>query len=258
MVPVLLNMPGLKLYTFGIFLMLAFFWGCFMVWHTIRLSSYKEEDIFDGLFISLGVAIFTGRLAYAALHFPDFGFSISRFILINGYPGISLYGAIVGGVVSFALYASRRKLTVLEVYDYLVSGMFLALAIGKLGAFFSGVEVGAKTGIPLAVVYAGYEGYRHLSSLYEALFFFIGAYCGYRLLLRIRRETVKRGMGLVFFIGYFALGNLLFDPLKEPNPTIFPSLVRPVAHGVILLTMLIIFGYYGGYKFFARFGKRTQ
>ena len=102
MLPVLLDLKFIKIYTFGVFLVLGFFWSAFLLWRNIRLTSYKEEDVFDGLFFSLFGGLFIGRLIYVVLNFNDFGFDILKFILVNGYPGISLIGAILGGV--FALF----------------------------------------------------------------------------------------------------------------------------------------------------------
>ena len=96
MLPVLLDLKFIKIYTFGVFLVLAFFWGSFVLWKNIRLTAQKEDEIFDGLFISFAGGLFMSRLVYVILNFDKFGSSILKFILINGYPGLSLYGALIG------------------------------------------------------------------------------------------------------------------------------------------------------------------
>src|SRR3989344_1827087 len=111
MLPVLLDLKFIKIYTFGVFLVLAFFWSSFLMWRNIRLSSHKEEEIFDGIFIAIGGAVFFGRLLYVILHFDKFGFNLARFILINGYPGASLYGAVIGGIIVFYLYCVMHKIS---------------------------------------------------------------------------------------------------------------------------------------------------
>lgn len=221
-----------------------------MVWHTIRLSSYKEEDIFDGLFISFGSALFIGRLVYVILHFDDFGFNIAKFIFINGYPGISLYGALIGGVAAYYLYSATHKIHFMEVSDYFAPALFLGIAIGKLGSFFAGVEVGTKTSILFAVRYAGYDGFRHLSSLYEALLFFAGAYFAFRILFQIRRSVLGRGFGLFFFCWYLTLVTFIVDFIKESEPTILPNSSRPIIYTTILLTITVYFVYYFRSKIF--------
>jgi prolipoprotein diacylglyceryltransferase len=64
MLPVLLDLTVIKIYTFGVFLLFAFFWGSYFLWKNISLTSYKEEDIFDGLFIAFRRRDVYGRLFY--------------------------------------------------------------------------------------------------------------------------------------------------------------------------------------------------
>lgn len=144
MLPVLLNLGFLKIYTYGVFLVLGFFWAIFLLWKNIRLTSFKEEDVFDGLFLSMLGSLISGRLVYVFLNFKDFGFNILKYILINGYPGISLYGSIFGGLLALYLFANSRKIIFSELIDYLITPIFIALVFGKIGAFFSGTEVGQK------------------------------------------------------------------------------------------------------------------
>ena len=60
--------------------------------------------------------------------------------------------------------------------DYLVTPLFIALAFGKIGAFFSGVEIGTKTNFILKIKYVGFDGTRHLVGLYEGLMLVIGLF----------------------------------------------------------------------------------
>jgi prolipoprotein diacylglyceryltransferase len=64
MLPILLDLKIFKIYTFGVFLVLAFFWGSFLIWKLIRLTSMKEEEVFDGLFWGLFGGLFLSRLFY--------------------------------------------------------------------------------------------------------------------------------------------------------------------------------------------------
>src|SRR3989339_411654 len=124
MLPVLLNLKVIKIYTFGVFLVLAFFWGSYLLWRLIRLTSFKEEEVFDGLFWGLAGGIFFGRLFYIILNFSDFGFDLFRYILINGYPGLSLYGSLFGGFLTLFFYCLSKKIKFLEVIDYYIPPIF--------------------------------------------------------------------------------------------------------------------------------------
>lgn len=244
MLPVLLDLKFIKIYTFGVFLVLAFFWGSFLLWKLIRLTSFKEEDIFDGLFLSLGSGLFFSRLFYVILNFKDFGLDILKFILINGYPGLSLYGAIFGGVLVFWLFLYFKKIKLAEVVDYFIPALFLALAFGKLGSFFSGAEAGTKTKFFLAVKYANFDGLRHLTPFYESLFFFLAVYFSYKLLFEIRKEKLFHGFLFYFFFWLTGLTYFLFDKIKANHLYFLGGSFNKMVSTILFLTFSFYFLYY--------------
>lgn len=254
MLPVLFNFGPVKIYTFGVFLVLAFFWGSFLLWKNIRLTSFKEEEVFDGVFIALAGGIFFARLFFVILNFKNFGFNLLKFILINGYPGLSIYGFIFGFLTFFYLYCLSKKINFLNIIDYFISPAFLSLTFGKLGGFLSGVEVGERTKFFLAIRYIGFDGNRHLTSFYEAILFFLGFYISQKLLFEIRKDKLINGFLLLFFLWYFALTYFLFDKIKESrlyfNAFNFNYLIS-------LILLLTISGYFIYYfrKFIFFYGK---
>jgi len=254
MLPVLLDIKFVKIYTFGVFLVLAFFWASFLLWKLIRLTAFAEEDVFDGLFWILGGSLFFSRLIYVVLNFKDFGFNFLKFILLNGYPGLSIYGAILGGIITGLIFFSSKKIKFAEVVDYFIPPLFLGLAFGKLGSFFSGAEVGVKTKLFLAVKYVGFDGLRHLTPLYESLLFFLASYLTYRLVFEIRKETVKHGFNLYFFVWAFALIYLVFDKLKLTHLYLGDKSFNEIVSAILFLTMTCYLLYYfksligGGFK----------
>lgn len=221
MLPVLLNAPILKIYTFGVFLLLSFLWSLFWFWRNIKRTSFKEDEMFDGLFISLFGGLFFARLTHVLIHFDDFGPSVLKFILINGYPGLSLVGGLIGAFLTFLVFTKYARLPFMEVVAYAVPSLFLALGIGKLGAFFAGTTVGTVTSFPLHIEYLGYTGLRHIVGVYEAILLFIGFYISQKMLLNYRRDRIDVGSLFSFFIVGFALSNLLLDFLKADTVYLF-------------------------------------
>jgi len=260
MISVLLDLGIIKIFTFGVFLVLALFWGAFLMWKNFLLTSFKEEDMFDGLFLSLLGGLFFARLFYVASHFNEFGFNFLKFILINGYPGLVLYGFIFGATITMWLFLRSRKIRFFEAMDYIIPSAFLAIGFGKLGAFFSGDEVGSVTRFPVSLHFVGNDGIRHLTPLYESILFFAGAFIAYRILFAIRRESLRRGTNYVFFWWYFALVYTLFDFIKGNRTIIIGNMSF---NGVISLLLLLTFSLYFIYYFrsfiahlFKSYGKR--
>jgi phosphatidylglycerol:prolipoprotein diacylglycerol transferase len=269
MLPILFSIGPVKIYTFGVFLVLAFFWGSFLLWKLIRLTAFKEKEVFDGLFLALGFSLFFGRLFYVALNFSDFGFSLLKFILINGYPGLSLYGILFGGFLGLFIFSLFKKLKFFLLVDYFIPPLFLALAFGKLGSFFSGAEVGTKTKFFLAAKFVGFDGIRHLTSFYESLLFFFGCYITYKILFLIRKDKLSFGFLFYFFFWFFSLTYFLFDKIKENHLYFFGLSFNLMVSKIILLTTTVYFLYYFrkpivinlkkyGQSFFARVYQFTK
>src|SRR3989344_2493323 len=240
MVPILFTFGFLKIYTFGIFLVLALFWALFILWRIIKLTSYKEEDVFDIFFVSLTFALFFGRLLFFIANAETLKFDLLKFILINGYPGMSLIGCLLGGFLAFYVACRRKKIAPLDLVDYFTPSLFIALAIGKIGSFLSGVDSGTKTKFFLAVHYSGLDGTRHIVAIYESILFFIGAYICYRCLLQIRRQAFASGTALYLFVLIFSGTSMLLDKLKYNH-------LYLAGFSINFATSVILFGLAGCY-----------
>lgn len=240
MIPILFQIGNLKIYTFGVFLVLALYWALFLSWKNIKLTSYKEEDIFDSFFISLFGVLFFARLFYVLLNFSDFGFDFGKFVLINGYPGLSLFGGVFGGLFTFYLYSLNKKFEFKYIADYFMGPLFLGLAIGKIGSFFAGIDIGLKTSFMLSTKMIGFSGSRHIVSLYEAILFFFFMYFCQKILMNVRKNKFKSGFVLFFMIWSFSLVNLLLDNIKQ-NHLYFFGFSFNLLISVILFICLSIY-----------------
>ncbi len=160
----------------------------------VKLTSYREEDVFDIYFVSLFGGLFFARFVYVLANFNKFGFDFLKFILINGYPGLSLFGALYGGMLTFYIYLLRKKINFIELVDYFIPPLFLALGIGKIGSFLSGEE--------------------SMVAIIESVCFFILVFLSYRVIRAIRRGKFVPGFSLYTFLLTFSGVNLLLDNLK--------------------------------------------
>lgn len=244
MLPIILDLGFIKIYTFGVFLVLSFFWSSFFLWKNIALTSYREDEIFDALFLSIFGGIFMGRFVHILLNFSDFGGDILKYILINGYPGLHVSGAIVGFLLFLLAYTKAKKIPYSRLIDYVVPPMLLALAIGKMGAFFSGAEVGSQTTFFISLAYPNLDGQRHLTPLYESFILFAGSYLTYRILMDIRREKFYEGYNFLIFWLIYSFTLVITDPIKSFKLIWNGMSVNMLLHGVILLTGTICVLYY--------------
>ncbi len=235
MLPIILDLGVFKIYTQGAFLVIAFFWSTFMLWKQIALTSFKEDEIFDGLFTALFGALLLGRIVYIIFNFDTFNMNLLKMILINGYPGIHALSAIVGFFIFLLIFTSLRNLSYAKFVDYIVAPLLLAFAIVKLGGFFSGSEIGTQTSFFLSLRYPQLDGARHLTALYESILYFLGTIISYRLVMSIRKEKFYNGFNLVFFAWFVALVTTAFDSLKS-----FRTQAAGISFDIVVSSMILL------------------
>lgn len=65
--------------------------------------------------------------------------------------GLSIQGAVVGGIIALVIYARKYKLSFFRWADIIVPGLALAQAIGRLGNYFNQEAFGERTNLPWGI-----------------------------------------------------------------------------------------------------------
>lgn len=233
MLPIFAQLGSLYIYSYGVFLLLGFFWASFFVWKHIRISKFEEEMSFDIVFISFGGALIVGRILYGLLHFDEFGFNILKYILVNGYPGISPFGMMIGGVGIMYFMCRHNKLKFVEFSDYIVPSLFIFTLSAEVGAFIAGVEPGILN-----------KWFRHPVALYKAALLGIGAYVSIGMFYNVRKEKVEKGALLFLFVGLYSFTYIAFHSLLDKRALLTESTTDYFAFVILLLTSGAYFVYY--------------
>lgn len=147
-------------------------------------------------------AILGARIYYCILNYEYYSKHLVE-ILQLWQGGISIHGAIIGGLTTGIIYAKRHKLPVLKLCDIFSYGLILGQAIGRWGNFFNSEAFGRPTEnflklyIPIykrPLEYMQYN-YFHPTFLYESVL----DICIFLILFFIVRKFAKNMDGTVFF-----------------------------------------------------------
>lgn len=139
---------GVNIYFYGVILALAIAFGtCVSDYFGQKFFGLKKETIIDLAPYLIIFGIIGARLYYCILNYSFY----SRFpteILAIRHGGISIHGAILGGLVGLIIFAKRRNISPFKLCDTTSIGLALGQAIGRWGNFFNSEAFGTPTNLP--------------------------------------------------------------------------------------------------------------
>lgn len=210
--PILFEIGGYSLRTYGLFMALAFLVSLWWVGREARAARLDTDVIPDlALWIFLG-AVLGARLLYILIDLPHFrAHPLEMFMFWKGglvYSGGAALGAALG-----LWYGLRKRLPVFPWLDAVAPAVALGQGIGRLGCFSAGCCYGATTGKPWSVIFTHPECLAplgvplHPTQLYHAA----AAFGIFALLVAVRGrfQTPGRRMGL--YLVLFAAQRVIIE-----------------------------------------------
>ncbi len=183
MFPVLFSFGSYSVTTFGLFLVLAFLASSFTIWRLCRFYDIDEEKT-TNLVILTFFGGFIGARVYVIVTNWNFYNTFYKAILFTKYPGLSFWGGLLGGFITFLLLSKRSKLNFWQIADFASVGVLLGMILGEIGCFFGGCEYGVESNLPFSTSVVGLLGKRLPISLFEALAFFLVYLILWRMIVR--------------------------------------------------------------------------
>jgi prolipoprotein diacylglyceryl transferase len=169
--------------------------------------------------------------------------------------GLSIWGAVLGGLVAVVVLARVRRLDVLSLMDAIAPAVAVAQAIGRWGNWFNQELFGRPSDLPWALQIdldhrpAGFERYETFQPtfLYESLWclFVFGAivWCE-------RRFRLRKGQAFAMYIALYTFGRIWFEAMRIDAA----SRLFGVRFNLMLSAVLCIFGT----VWFVWLGKRSD
>ncbi len=263
MFPVVARLGSFTIYSYGIFLAVAFFAG--ILWTARRASraglpgfSFFELGIYGGFTCIVG-----SRLLYAIIEWPYFTRHPADIVrLWDG--GLILYGGFISFFIFAAFYLRAARLPFWKSLDMSAPALPLAMGIGRLGCFCNGCcygHISEKFGLsfpaahhpPVYIqqVQAGLippQSLQTLPVLPTQLYSTAADLAIVFLLLRLERKTHPPGfLFLAFFVFYgFARGIIEFFRYHDPEeilPFFFPLSLSQVISVLVIVTACVIYAF---------------
>jgi phosphatidylglycerol---prolipoprotein diacylglyceryl transferase len=229
MYPVLFEIFGFPISTFGVMMAIAFLVGSWIT--AVRM---KEEGLDPDLATTLLVYVMLGGILGSKLYFAvdvhlRTGIPFTK--LLFARDGITWYGGLLMATFVGAIGCRIHRVSIKKVMDCTAVGGAVGQALGRVGCFLVGDDYGVPTDLPWGVSFP--QGAPptletvHPTQIYEVLWLLPVAWFLWR----------RRHRSPFLFGEYIALNGLgrIFIELLRVNPKVALGLTEPQIVGVMLI-----------------------
>lgn len=236
---------GYDIKFYGIMLFLGMVFGIFTT-YVISKKYYKNVNLdvlIDFLPFLIIFSIIGARIYYVLLSYSYYvRFPQEIFAVWHG--GISIHGAILGGLITGIIYFKYiKKIPLLPYADVVSYGLAIGQAIGRWGNFFNQEAFGLPCNFPwklyIEPVYRPAElaqyAYFHPAFLYESIWdIFV-----FMILFFVVRKWAKNRPGIIFFsyLPLYSIGRIFIENIRTDSVLNVQNV--PIALIVSILTIFI-------------------
>ncbi|OGV96368.1 hypothetical protein A2W24_04520 [Microgenomates group bacterium RBG_16_45_19] len=244
MLPIILTLGPIKIYTYAVALALALIGFFYVVWKQGREAHFEETELMDATMVVGLVAAVGARVAYIGLvNFAYFGWRWTWWLSLISKPGVWYLGFLVAGLAACWWQARRRRWDFLALTDVLVVAYALSQAIMAGGRWFNGSGYGIVSNTILGMRFAGMVD-KHLPVQLLELLAYLATFIllwwtegQYRTFTWYKgtKSEAQSGFVTAVYLILFGLVELMFTPLKLPMAVWWGIRIDALVAGVIVL-----------------------
>ncbi len=170
--PNIAKFGSLQLTWHGIFTAVGIAAGVYLGAWLGRRQGITEDDAYSVALIGVPAGIIGARAMYVLENRVRFEGQWLDVLRVNE-GGISIYGAVIGGVLGAIAYGWIRKLPITRGLDAAGFGLLLGMALGRIGDLINGEHVSKASSLPWATEYTNVDspsftyGPTHPATTYE-------------------------------------------------------------------------------------------
>lgn len=210
---------GIEIYWYAIFITISIALGYIWAWKHDGRYKIKFDDVLTLSLIMIPVGFICARLYYIIFNLSYYMQNPSEILDVrNG--GLAIYGGIIGAIGTIAIFCRVKKISFLDLLDYLAPVLPLGQAIGRWGNYVNIEAYGTETNGPIKmeIVEQGVTRFVHPTFLYESICSFVLFFI---LVYVCRKRKFSGQAAAIYLIGYsfyrFFIEGLRTDSLMLGN-----------------------------------------
>lgn len=217
--PVLLKIGSFELASYGLMTALGYAAAALYLLPRLKKINLDKDTFWNLIFIAFMGALIGAKLLFIIVSWPQLGATLADKIanIVRDFRyGFVFFGGMIVSVLSLIFYMKKKGLPVLKTSDFLITGLPLGHALGRVGCFLAGCCYGRPTDMPWGVTFTDPHALvapelvgvpLHPTQLYEAagnlILFFI--------LHKLYNKPHKNGMILLAYVSCYALMRFIIE-----------------------------------------------
>ncbi len=243
---------------YGIMIALAMLSGLLLASHMAKKTGLNPDTIWDiGVYL-LVLSVVGARIYYVIFMWDMYKDNLLQIFNLRG-GGLAIYGGIIGGITTVAVYSKIKKVNVGLLLDTCAYGLVLGQIIGRWGNFFNREVFGGYTDSLLAMKFPASMARAsdiseeiaahmtdgciqvHPTFLYEGIWNF----CLLMLLIFALKYRKFHGQIILLYLMGYGIGRALIESIRTdqlfiPGTTIPVNMVMGVCVAIAALTAVMI------------------
>ena len=243
---------------YGIMIALAMLSGLLLASHMAKKTGLNPDTIWDiGVYL-LVLSVVGARIYYVIFMWDMYKDNLLQIFNLRG-GGLAIYGGIIGGITTVAVYSKIKKVNVGLLLDTCAYGLVLGQIIGRWGNFFNREVFGGYTDSLLAMKFPASMARAsdisadiaahmsdgciqvHPTFLYEG----IRNFCLLMLLIFALKYKKFHGQIILLYLMGYGIGRALIETIRTdqlfiPGTTVPVNMVMGICVAIAALTAIVI------------------
>jgi phosphatidylglycerol:prolipoprotein diacylglycerol transferase len=200
----------------------------------------KFEQIIDLAIYLIPISIISARLYYVAFSYQNYIHNPIEILNLRS-GGLAIYGGIIGGLITCMVYSKIKKISLLDILDYIVPYVALGQCIGRWGNFINVEAYGSETTsfLRMGIIENGLYKEVHPTFLYES----ICTLAIFILLTLLKNKRKYKGQITAIYLLAYSFVRIFIEGLRTDSLMFYNLRVSQILSIIIFVIMCSILAY---------------
>lgn len=212
-----ITLLGFDIHFYGIIIVFGVYLAICLSEKREEKMGFEKDTVLSLALWALPAAIICARIYYVLFNFDEYRSNLVSVFNIRG-GGMAIYGGLLGGILTGFIFAKRKKLSFIKLFDLAAPSMALGQAIGRWGNFVNREAYGMKINNPDLWFFPAAVFIPSENAYFAATFFYESAWCFLIVLLCLYFEKKRffrfPGAEACFYVSMYAFERMIVEGLR--------------------------------------------